>query len=243
MSIQGPIERRRLHDEIADRLLEAIRRGDYPAGARLPSERELMAAFGVGRPAVREAMQALKNKGVIQITHGERAEVVEMTPGSVVDGFTESVRAMLATNQGTLEQLKEARLFFEIGVARLAAARADEEGIARLRAVLDRQHEARTRRAEFVRLDGEFHATIAELAGNPFFAALSRGLFTWLSEYHGQSVHMPGLEHLTLEEHDAIFEQIRRRDPAATEAAVRDHLTRANALYHRGAAQTVEDSE
>ncbi|MFN9773623.1 MAG: GntR family transcriptional regulator, partial [Burkholderiales bacterium] len=54
-----PIRRRKLCDEIAERLMARIRDGELAPGEPLPSERELMDLYGVGRPSVREALQAL----------------------------------------------------------------------------------------------------------------------------------------------------------------------------------------
>lgn len=71
------IVRRKLSDEVLERLLRLISEGNLKAGDPMPSERELMARFGVGRPAIREAMQALSNIGLVSISHGERAKVQE----------------------------------------------------------------------------------------------------------------------------------------------------------------------
>ena len=54
----APIQRRKLFQEVLDRLLERLRQGEFQPGDQLPSERELMQFYGVGRPAVREALQA-----------------------------------------------------------------------------------------------------------------------------------------------------------------------------------------
>ena len=70
--ITEQIQRRKLYQEVLDRLLERIRSGEIPPGAHLPSERELMEFYGVGRPAVREALQALERSGIVEITHGEQ---------------------------------------------------------------------------------------------------------------------------------------------------------------------------
>ncbi len=240
----APVVRRRLHEEVGDQLLKAILAGDFPVGSRLPSERELSAIFGVTRPVVREALQSLERLGTLQISQGERAEVIRLTPDSIIEKFTESVRTLIATDGDALEHLKEARLAFECGIARIAAERATADGLARLRLVLEDGRAAIARRPDFVALDGEFHATIAELTGNPLFPAVSRGIFNWLSVYHRASVHMPGREFLTLQEHEALLARLERRDGDGAEAAMRHHLTRANDLYRRmpdAAGETIDD--
>ena len=119
-----PIRRRKLSHEILDRLLARITQGELAAGDHLPSERDLMSQYGVGRPAVREAMQALERMGFITITHGERARIVAPTARTMIDQVALSARHLLATSATSLEQLKEARVFFEAGMVRIAAERA-----------------------------------------------------------------------------------------------------------------------
>ena len=78
-----PIVRRKLSDEVFVRLKSLITTGELSAGDEMPSERELMERFGVGRPAIREAMQALANMGLVAISHGERAKVLELTAKAI----------------------------------------------------------------------------------------------------------------------------------------------------------------
>src|SRR5687767_14417961 len=59
------IVRRKLSDEVFDRLERMITSGELQPGDEMPSERVLMERFGVGRPAIREAMQSLANKGLV----------------------------------------------------------------------------------------------------------------------------------------------------------------------------------
>ena len=59
------IIRRKLSDQVLDRLRDMILSGEVKPGDPLPSERSLMERFGVGRPAVREALQALHQNGLI----------------------------------------------------------------------------------------------------------------------------------------------------------------------------------
>ena len=62
---ETPIARRKLSHEVLDRLLPRIRSGEFAVGSLLPSERELMVTLGVGRPAVREALQTLERMGLV----------------------------------------------------------------------------------------------------------------------------------------------------------------------------------
>src|SRR5437016_5611775 len=126
------ILRRKLYHEVQDRLMERIRSGAIPLGAHLPSERELMEQYGVGRPAVREALQAMERSGIVEIAHGERARVVVPTAEQLIDQVAGGAMHLLRTLPDMLKHLKEARLFLETGTARMAAERATDEQIALL---------------------------------------------------------------------------------------------------------------
>src|SRR5690349_1149034 len=64
------VEQKRLYRQIADQLAQLIARGEFPAGARLPAERELAASFGVSRASVREAIISLEMTGLVEVRVG-----------------------------------------------------------------------------------------------------------------------------------------------------------------------------
>src|ERR1035441_10584814 len=80
---QSPIRRSKLHELVSRKLEDAIRSGDLKPGDQLPSERDIMTAFSVGRPAVREAFLSLHNKGFITTESGRRARVKVPSVSSV----------------------------------------------------------------------------------------------------------------------------------------------------------------
>jgi DNA-binding FadR family transcriptional regulator len=239
MTESEPIRRRKLSHEVRDRLLARITRGEFAAGDHLPSERDLMGQYQVGRPAVREAMQALERMGFIAITHGERARIVAPTARTIIDQVAHSARHLLATSATTLEQLKEARLFFETGIVRVAAQRAGRDDVARLRRRLEEHRAAAgaaaapARADEFLQKDMAFHREIAAVTGNAIYVALSQAMFEWLAEFHAPLVRLRGAEALTIEEHEAIFERVAAGDTEGAAAAMARHLTRANSLYRQ----------
>ncbi|MDT7838729.1 transcriptional regulator NanR [Aquabacterium sp. OR-4] len=228
-----PIQRRKLYQEVLARLQERIRSGELAPGDHLPSERELMAFYGVGRPAVREALQELARSGIVEISHGERARVVVPTAQLLIAQIAGGAQHLLRMQPDMLGHLKEARVFLEAGLARLAAERATPADVARLRQRLAEHRASLAALDQFLNRDMAFHREIAAVAGNPIFPAIVEALFNWASEYYRSIVRAPGAESLTLAEHERIVEAIAAHDAAGAEQAMRDHLLRANALYRQ----------
>jgi DNA-binding FadR family transcriptional regulator len=228
------IQRRKLYQEVLDRLQQRIRSGELAPGDHLPSERELMEFYGVGRPAVREALQDLARSGIVEITHGERARVVVPTAQLLIGQMAGGAQHLLRTQPGMLDHLKEARVFLEAGIARIAAQRATPADVTRLRRRLDDQRDALVALDQFLGRDMAFHREIATISGNPIFPTMVEAMFNWASEYYQSIVRAPGAEDLTLAEHERIVNAIAAHDADAAEQAMRDHLLRANALYRQG---------
>lgn len=231
LSASEPIPRRKLSDEVFDRLKRMIMSGEVQPGQTLPSERELMDRFGVGRPAIREAMQALANMGLITISHGERARVCQLTARSITQQVDLTAQIMLATSPRSLDHLKQARAFFERGMVREAALKASRTEVDRLRDTIDRQRAALGDADRFIAEDMRFHTEIATISGNPIFEAVSEALLGWLRSYHNELLIWSGKENYTLAEHGAILAAIEARDADAAERAMEQHLDRSAALY------------
>lgn len=226
-----PIPRRKLHQEVLDRLMARIHAGEFAPGEQLPSERDLMETYGVGRPSIREALQQLERSGLVSISHGERARVLLPTAQAMVGQMADAARYLLSVEPRTLDHLKEARVLLEAGVARLAAERADATGLALLRQRLDEHCQAD--HDDFLERDIAFHRQIAVMSGNPVFPAVVEGMLTWLGTYYRSLVRAHGAETLTLQEHQRIYDAIAAGQADEAAQAMSDHLNRANALYRR----------
>jgi DNA-binding FadR family transcriptional regulator len=152
--------------EVTERLSEKIRSGDWPVGVRIPTEPQLVEAFGVGRNTVREAVRALVHAGVLERRQGSGTYVIS----------TDELAGAVARRIGAAEvaHTVEVRRAFEVEAARLAAVRRTPEDLAALDAALaDREAAWRSGRLDaFVATDLALHEAIVAAAHNPMLADL-----------------------------------------------------------------------
>ncbi|MGH7118836.1 MAG: FCD domain-containing protein [Acetobacteraceae bacterium] len=216
--------RRKRWEAIAEHIELMVLSGELPDGARLPSERELMTRFNVGRSSVREALFALQKRGLITAAAGTVARTARPSPRILVNELSSIARHILSRPEG-MRHFQHARALFEVGLAREAAQRASSEDLANLAKALA-ANEAATRDLErFQRTDLEFHLAIAVSSHNPIFIALHNAMSEWLSEQRrvsGRSGVQTGEVFLA---HKRIYEAIVAHDPPRAAAAMEEHLT------------------
>ena len=234
MSQPETVPRQRLSHHVLQKLLDEINSGKVGPGDMMPSERQLMERFGVGRPAVREALQDLQRMGLVRIIHGEGARVLEPTAQSVIEQISGAARMLLSSSDQNLEHLKQARIFFETGMVRQAAVHARDDDIELLHALVGQQVAAGDDFAGVMKADMAFHRAIAAVPGNPIYTAISEAMLAWLAEYHSGLIRKVGREVQTVAEHQQILERIKARDVDGAAAAMVMHLTRASDLYRPG---------
>lgn len=224
------IERKTLSEQVAEQLEAEILEGRLSENDQLPSERELMEQFGVGRPAVREALFYLQQLGLIAINSGTRARVIRPTAEAVMARLSGVTRQLLSKPDGQ-QYFQEARALFEISLARYAASYAEEEDLARLRGALQENHDAVGDEARFKRSDNDFHGVLASIARNPIFDAIHVALSEWLDDRRAQVLQQKGEDQAALASHIEIVDAIASHDPDAAEAAMRRHLDRHYGTY------------
>ena len=217
------IDRRKLFEQVAAHLEREILTGKLKPGDRLPPERDLQTLFGVGRPAIREALITLQRAGLIEIGNGAPARVAMPTVEGVVAGLMPAVQQIISSAAGQ-RQLQGVRLFMEVGLVRNAAENASAEQLARLKEALERNRASIGDRDAFIRSDIEFHYVLAQIIGNPVFLALHDAMSTWLREQRQIALLEPGEDRTGFEAHRRIYEAVAAHDPDAAEQAMRQHL-------------------
>lgn len=217
-----PIKREPLATEIARRLVEYLLAGAVEPGERMPSERQLAEAFGVGRSSMREALKALTLLGLVEVRHGDGTYLMRddsaLLPRVIEWG-------LLLGEQRTLD-LVEARQKIEADIAGLAAARRDEADLAELRRLLTRMeqlsHETGSP-AEFVDVDVAFHLRVAAAARNTALRDILSGIQALLRVWIGRVI-AAGDRDTSYQEHLPILAAIAAGDVAAAEAAMAAHM-------------------
>lgn len=207
-----------------------IHRGHYGPGDQLPPERELMKQFGVGRPAIREALFALSKMGLIAIRNGERPRVTLPTAEIVVDSLSGAARHLLTASDG-IRSFQGARLFFEIGLVRHAAVHASDEDRRALIRALELNRDALDDLKAFESTDVAFHYVLAEIPRNSIFTAIHEAMVAWLTEQRTITLVSPGQSLIAYRAHERVCDAVCRRDPDLAEQAIREHLDQVSDTY------------
>jgi GntR family transcriptional repressor for pyruvate dehydrogenase complex len=208
----------RLYQALAEKLTRMIASGEFKPGDRLPAERELAAMNNVSRPTVREAVIALEIEGLVEVRIGSGVYVINQTPSR--EGVERDIGAF---------ELTEARILIEGEAAALAAANITDEELAELERLLAEMEAANQADAGEM-VDKRFHEFLAGCTRNSAMQSAVEHL--WMVRNRSPQCirtfeksrtkgHKP-----VIDEHRAIIEALRSRDPVAARTAMREHLGR-----------------
>ncbi len=210
---------KRLYHSVANQILELIDSGIFPPGSRLPGERDLATKFGVSRVAVREAEIALQAQGRLDIKIGSGAYVL--------GGSNLTMNGL--PNVGPFE-LTEARALFEAESAALAAPIITDEAIEELEKYIEIMSGKVQADMTPDEADEAFHLTIARSTNNHAIMFVIDSMWKMRTEAAQlQTVYKTVCDkddsHRE-DEHLAILNALKKRDPSAARNAMRAHFTR-----------------
>lgn len=211
----------RATDQALAKLKELISSGEFTAGSRLPTERELTQRFGVSRSSLREAVRALALVGVLEPRVGDGTYVTTLEPDLLLTGvgFVSDL-----VDGASLLELHHVRRVLEPEATRLAAARLTDDDLEELAACLRKMETADTVQA-FVEADTAFHRVILAACGNNTLASLIENLSSGtLRARMWQSLVSRDAVEATLAAHRAIQKALVARDAEMAAAADTMHL-------------------
>jgi GntR family transcriptional regulator, transcriptional repressor for pyruvate dehydrogenase complex len=211
----------RLYEQIVQQIEESIMRGTLKAGDQLPSERELALKFGVSRTAVREAVKALHEKGLVEAYSGRGTFITNGTSQAV----RQSIDLLMRMDQpGGSAYLAEVRQILEPEIAALAATRIQEPQLVLMREAFTVMNGALQDPDAYIEADLDFHLALAEAAENPLILSLLDSIVGLLREQRIRIFFEDGGPQRGQYHHARILAAIERRDTEASRAAMRDHL-------------------
>lgn len=216
----------RLYQQAAEQIVQLIRGGDYPRGAKLPAERDLARLLKVSRPTVREALIALEISGLVEVRVGSGAyvrEVAQPAPKDVGAGAFELIAA---------------RKLVEPQVAAAAAQSITEAELKGLHETLDLIESKTKDHWEKLGVDRLFHMRIAEATHNAVLvgvvASLWKDMFGPIFAMLSERTQLTHRQSMTLADHRAIYGCLQRRDAAAAHAAMLSHLVNVELALMQG---------
>lgn len=215
------VARRSLSDTVFERIQRAIKSGAYAVDERLPTEHALAAEFQVSRPVIRDALQRLRDQGLIYSRRGAGSFVREQ-------GVREPLGFGQMENLSDLEHCYNFRLTIEPEAAAMAARRHSPEALQKIRTALTLLRDATNRQSHRADADFMFHLSIAQASGNPYFVTAMQALEEHIAvgmRLHGLSLRSTadGLSRV-FAEHTNILGAIASSNAEEARELMRSHL-------------------
>lgn len=222
MSFQ-PIKTKKIYQEIMEQLKGMITRGEIHPGDKLPSERDLAESMEVSRASVREALAALAVMGILDIRPGEGTFVRQTNDAETF----ESLSVLLAVEQNPEAQMMEVRRVLETELAALAALRATDQDLQKIKESLLIMRSASSIK-EAVEADLRFHFAIAEATKNTILLRIMNTVADLMHHNLRQARENiyanPNQRNQVLNEHEAIYSAIHKRRPEEARACMLLHI-------------------
>jgi len=179
-------KKNRIFQDVVEQIQEAILEGKLTPGDLLPSERELRETFNVSRGTLREAFRVLEQKGLIEIRLGTGGGACVREAGT--DQLTETLALMIRSGNLPVVDIGEFREGMEGKIAALAAARATENDIriieALLQTALEMAEKGEAGWQDFLHADEQIHKEIAIICRNALYQYLMQVVHDNIWKYY-----------------------------------------------------------
>ena len=211
----------RLYEQIVKQIEDSVLKGILKPGDQLPAERELAEQFGVSRTAVREAIKALSEKGLVESYSGRGTFITNGTSHAMRQSLDLIMRIGQAEGSA---QLAEVRDILEPEIAALAALRAEDQHLESLREAVNVMDASKHEADAFIEADLDFHLSLAEAAANPLILSLIDSIVGLLREQRMRIFQTEGGPERGQYHHRRILKAVENRDPEKARQCMRAHL-------------------
>lgn len=209
------------------RISREIVAGSLPAGALIPSEPELVAAYGVSKTVVRETVQALAALGLVRVQHGKRSVVLPEAEWNLLSLPVQEAYRAEKLARPLVQELYDVRLVLEPRAARWTAERRSSEHCKELQHLIVGMGDAlqsQESAAAFLDFDRAFHLAIATASANRVLRAVVRDIHELLTTSWLLSDLAKDDMDVVLQQHSLIADAIIERDGSRAESVMREHL-------------------
>lgn len=235
------IKPKKIYEEVAEAIYELIRTGQFKPGDKLDSVQQLAENFQVGRSAIREALSALKAMGLIEMKQGEGTYVREFEH----DQITLPLSTAILMNQEDVGNLLEVRKVLEAGTAVYAAMNRTDEDLMAISHALEEMKNVQGDEELGEKADFKFHLAVADASKNPLLASLMNHVSGLMIETMKETRRICLFSKQTTinrlyDEHVAIYEAIREKDPDLARKEMLDHLNNVEKIIGEYFQETVK---
>lgn len=215
---------KRKSQQVAENLLDGLRRGEFEAGAKLPSERELAEAMEVSRTVVREALNSLQMAGIVERRVGDGTyirkdlDMTRLSSGPIIEDIDAGANIVEAI---------EARQAIDLAVTKLALENSRPADIAAMQSIIGQMRAALdgNQLRRYLELTLQFHIAVARAGGNSVLERLVAELIdlvrphVWLIERN----YTDEIREESFRVHKAMADGIAHRDETMALDAVHQH--------------------
>ncbi|MFW6026288.1 MAG: FadR/GntR family transcriptional regulator [Candidatus Woesearchaeota archaeon] len=219
-----PLKREKLSEEVVKQIKILISEKKLNPGDRLPSERKLADYFEVGRPTIREALQKLKNIGLVETKVGDGTYIKNIDAESYIDSVIESIELLTITNIASFEELWEVRNILEVSIAELAAENASNEEIEKMESVIFHAENILNKKEEYSEDALEFHSLLSKSTHNKIIIFIFDSLKKMLKQYFEYILEAPQATQKSIKFHKKILNAIKEKDPIKARNIMKEHL-------------------
>jgi len=223
------VSKQSIPDSVAMQIQQLIAKKQLKAGDTLPSQRDLAEQLGIGRPAIREALNRLEAMGIVKIRHGKSSTIEKVDFNTILGNLS----TILELAPADVLQLLEAKEIIESKCTELAAERATEEDLAQMKDFIESMEQNKDNPTAHAEADFLFHFTIVKAAGNPFIIEITKVLSKMIQKAIEETAIEDDLEgrERAMRFHRALYRAIRRKEKTKAAEVLQQHSADSRSTY------------